>query len=223
MIYHHNSIWLQSGVLMQRTMVSVIRSISCLSLVLCCLNGLRPIKSLYSTQPKENQSALESYGVFFESTSGAMYPCVPLLQNKEFRALRYTSKNSIGLRILHIHTRSRAVSSLRNRMPIPDPISWRDRVRPAVCSRAWDHDRRCTCGACAPGQGSFPRRKTSLPARWRLRVGLGGNANRRRSLDPIWSTACRRYETHMSCTRWMGSPPAVIVLRHVMSHHRHRD
>lgn len=59
-------------------MVSVIRSISCLSLVLCCRKGLWPFSSLYSMQPSENQSALESYAVPLLNTSGAMYPWVPL-------------------------------------------------------------------------------------------------------------------------------------------------
>ena len=42
------------------TMVNVIRSISCLSFVLCWRNGEWPLSSLYSMQPKLNQSALES-------------------------------------------------------------------------------------------------------------------------------------------------------------------
>lgn len=54
------------------TIVSVIRSISCLSLVLCCRNGEWPFNSLYSIQPRLNQSADESYGVPFDRTSGAM-------------------------------------------------------------------------------------------------------------------------------------------------------
>ena len=53
-------------------MVRVILSISCLSLVLCCLKGLWPFSSLYSIHPKLNQSALESYAVPLDNTSGAM-------------------------------------------------------------------------------------------------------------------------------------------------------
>lgn len=191
-------------------MVNVMRSISCLSLVLCCLNGLCPFKSLYSIQPKENQSALESYAVPFESTSGAIYPCVPLLQNRNLK--HYVPRREVWSLHHDIRTRSRVVSSSRSHMPALDPIFSRDRAHPAICSRASDHGRRYTCGACALSQGLPPRRRTSFPAHWTLHAGSGDNANRRRSLDPIWSKACRPCETRTSYTLWTDSPPAVTML-----------
>lgn len=42
------------------------------------LDRTHPRRSLKSIQPRENQSALLSYGVPFCNTSGAMYPWVPL-------------------------------------------------------------------------------------------------------------------------------------------------
>ena len=80
-------------------MVRVIRSISCLSLVLCWRNGEWPLSSLYNMQPKLNQSALESYAVPFDNTSGAMYPCVPLTTSTTTTTIpsdiQLTNNNSI--------------------------------------------------------------------------------------------------------------------------------
>ena len=55
------------------------------------------MSSLYNIQPKLNQSALESYGVPLDKTSGAMYPCVPLRKKRKKKKKKKKKKSFIQL------------------------------------------------------------------------------------------------------------------------------
>lgn len=61
-----------------------------------------PLRSLKSIHPRENQSALLSYAVPFCSTSGAMYPWVPLkCQGDKHRKCQYVFNYLLYLNIEH--------------------------------------------------------------------------------------------------------------------------